>query len=89
MSDRRPTIAIYNYLLELFRKNQDSIFIDIPLSDAEYKEKYGCERTLEEEHFDSDDEFILESKKDKDGDVRTGLDEDFNLDMKFALSEMS
>ena len=33
--------------------------------------------------------FFGESKKDKDGDVRTGLDEDFNLDMKFALSEMS
>ena len=85
MSDRRPTIAIYNYLLELFRKHQDTIFIDIPLNDAQYKEKYGCDRTIEEEHFDSDDEYILESRNDTTGDVRAGLDEDYYLDMKYAL----
>ena len=86
MSDRRPTIAIYNYLLELFRKHQDAIFIDIPLNDAQYKEKYGCDRTIEEEHFDSDDEYILESRETANGDLSAGLDEDYYLDMKFALS---
>ena len=89
MADRRPTIAIYNYLLEIFRRNQEQIFIDIPLNDIEFRQIYGYDRTIEEEQFDSDDEYIIEHTERKDGDVRVGLDEDFNIDMKFALEELS
>lgn len=53
MSDRRPTIAIYNFILDLFRRNQD-VFINIPMTDEEYFQKTGKVREAVE--YISDEE---------------------------------
>jgi hypothetical protein len=61
MSDRRPTIAIYNFLLKVFRTNQE-LFIDVPLSDVDYYKKFGEHRNIipfNVSEFDSADDEIV------------------------------
>jgi hypothetical protein len=41
MADRRPTICIYNYLINIFREHQDKLFIRLPETDAEYIKRTG------------------------------------------------
>jgi hypothetical protein len=54
MADRRPTINIYNYLINLFRTHQE-LFITPPLTDAEYEQQYGI---IEDIDYDDEVDFV-------------------------------